>query len=73
MLKLIERNCIPKLLPNIVEIAENLSGGMKRKLCVGISLVGGRRIILLDEPTAGMDPASRQAVVELLQRCKRER
>uniref|UniRef100_A0A8R1XY06 ABC transporter domain-containing protein n=1 Tax=Onchocerca volvulus TaxID=6282 RepID=A0A8R1XY06_ONCVO len=61
-------------LDNVADIiAENLSGGMKRKLCVGISLVGGRRIILLDEPTAGMDPASRQAVVELLQRCKRER
>lgn len=55
------------------EVAGKLSGGMKRKLCVGISLVGGRRVILLDEPTAGMDPASRQAVFQLLQRCKRER
>ncbi|VDO31137.1 unnamed protein product [Onchocerca flexuosa] len=73
VLKLIERNCVPKLLSDIVKIAEKLSGGMKRKLCVGISLVGGRRIILLDEPTAGMDPASRQAVVELLQRYKRGR
>ncbi|CAG9539480.1 unnamed protein product [Cercopithifilaria johnstoni] len=54
-------------------IAKKLSGGMKRKLCVGISLVGGRRVILLDEPTAGMDPASRQVVFQLLQRYKHER
>uniref|UniRef100_A0A915PU75 ABC transporter domain-containing protein n=1 Tax=Setaria digitata TaxID=48799 RepID=A0A915PU75_9BILA len=61
-------------LDNVADtIAGKLSGGMKRKLCVGISLVGGRRIILLDEPTAGMDPASRQAVVQLLQRYKLER
>ncbi|EJW79766.1 hypothetical protein WUBG_09326 [Wuchereria bancrofti] len=55
------------------EVAGKLSGGMKRKLCVGISLVGGRRVILLDEPTAGMDPASRQAIFQLLQHCKRDR
>ncbi|KAM3727280.1 ABC transporter ced-7 [Dirofilaria immitis] len=61
-------------LDNVTDVvAGKLSGGMKRKLCVGISLVGGRRIVLLDEPTAGMDPASRQAVVELLQRYKHER
>ncbi|EJD76542.1 ABC transporter ced-7 [Loa loa] len=61
-------------LDNVADVvAEKLSGGMKRKLCVGISLVGGRRVILLDEPTAGMDPASRQAVFQLLQRCKSER
>uniref|UniRef100_A0A0R3RVG8 ABC transporter domain-containing protein n=1 Tax=Elaeophora elaphi TaxID=1147741 RepID=A0A0R3RVG8_9BILA len=54
-------------------IAGKLSGGMKRKLCVGISLVGGRRVILLDEPTAAMDPASRQTIVQLLQRYKHER
>ncbi|VBB30343.1 unnamed protein product [Acanthocheilonema viteae] len=54
-------------------VAGKLSGGMKRKLCVGISLVGGRRIVMLDEPTAGMDPASRQAIFQLLQRYKHER
>ncbi|KAK6112805.1 ABC transporter family protein [Brugia pahangi] len=72
-------NCAIKLmkdiqLDNVADvIAEKLSGGMKRKLCVGISLVGGRRVILLDEPTAGMDPASRQAIFQLLQHCKRDR
>ncbi|VDK81051.1 unnamed protein product [Litomosoides sigmodontis] len=54
-------------------VAGKLSGGMKRKLCFGMSLVGGRRVILLDEPTAGMDPASRQAIFQVLQRFKHER
>ncbi|KNC70442.1 hypothetical protein SARC_17031, partial [Sphaeroforma arctica JP610] len=30
--------------------------GMKRKLSVAIALVGGSKVVILDEPTAGMDP-----------------
>ena len=30
------------------------SGGMKRKLCVAMAFVGGSRIVILDEPTAGV-------------------
>jgi ATP-binding cassette subfamily A (ABC1) protein 3 len=37
-----------------------LSGGNKRKLCVAIALIGNPQIILLDEPSAGMDPESRR-------------
>lgn len=33
-----------------------LSGGMKRRLSVGISMVGDPRIVFLDEPTTGLDP-----------------
>lgn len=44
----------------------NLSGGMKRKLCVCLALIGDSRVVLLDEPTAGMDPGARQDVVKLL-------
>eukprot|EP01064_Diplonema_japonicum_P016941 TRINITY_DN24_c0_g1_i7.p1 TRINITY_DN24_c0_g1~~TRINITY_DN24_c0_g1_i7.p1 ORF type:complete len:1712 (+),score=594.56 TRINITY_DN24_c0_g1_i7:118-5253(+) len=43
-----------------------LSGGMKRKLSVGISLIGGSRFIILDEPTAGMDVQARRAIWDLL-------
>lgn len=37
----------------------NLSGGNKRKLTLAISLIGYPSIILLDEPSAGMDPEAR--------------
>lgn len=37
-----------------------MSGGNKRKLCVAQALVGNPPIILLDEPSAGMDPEARR-------------
>jgi ABC-2 type transport system ATP-binding protein len=40
------------------------SGGMRRRLDLGASLVGRPRILLLDEPTTGLDPASRIALWE---------
>ncbi|XP_053679318.1 phospholipid-transporting ATPase ABCA3-like [Anopheles nili] len=46
--------------------SDSLSGGMKRKLCVGIALCAGSRVVLCDEPTSGMDPAARRALWDLL-------
>ena len=44
-----------------------LSGGQKRKLSVAIAFIGGSRLILLDEPTAGMDVAARRHTWDVLQ------
>jgi len=40
-------------------LARTYSGGMRRKLDLGASLVGSPRLLLLDEPTTGLDPQSR--------------
>ncbi|XP_051692146.2 phospholipid-transporting ATPase ABCA3 isoform X2 [Oryctolagus cuniculus] len=50
-----------------------LSGGMKRKLSVGIALIAGSKVLMLDEPTSGMDAISRRAVWDLLQQQKSDR
>ncbi|XP_076468710.1 phospholipid-transporting ATPase ABCA3-like [Babylonia areolata] len=51
--------------------SHTLSGGQKRKLGVGIALIGGSKIVILDEPTAGMDPGARRQTWDILQRhCK---
>jgi ATP-binding cassette, subfamily A (ABC1), member 3 len=41
-------------------VAKKLSGGSKRKLSLGIALCGGSKVILLDEPTSGMDLTARR-------------
>ena len=42
------------------KLSMNLSGGNKRKLSVAIALIGKPRLILLDEPSTGVDPDARQ-------------
>uniref|UniRef100_A0A671GB12 ABC transporter domain-containing protein n=1 Tax=Rhinolophus ferrumequinum TaxID=59479 RepID=A0A671GB12_RHIFE len=53
--------------------SELLSGGMKRKLSLMIALIGGTKVVILDEPTTGMDPVSRRATWSLLQEYKQDR
>ena len=46
--------------------AGSLSGGNKRKLSVAIALCGGSKLVLLDEPTAGMDLGARRDLWNML-------
>ena len=53
-------------------LAQTLSGGMKRRLNVAMALVHDPDIVVLDEPTAGLDPQSRLVVTDLIDRISRE-
>lgn len=53
--------------------AKSFSGGMKRRLSMAIACVGNPRVILLDEPTTGMDPKNRRDIWVLIQKMKKGR
>ena len=53
--------------------ARSYSGGMKRRLSVAISLVGNPKVAYLDEPSTGLDPASRRNLWKVVNRAKQTR
>uniref|UniRef100_A0A8C6FWC1 ABC transporter domain-containing protein n=1 Tax=Moschus moschiferus TaxID=68415 RepID=A0A8C6FWC1_MOSMO len=54
-------------------LSKSLSGGMKRKLSIIIALIGDSKVVILDEPTSGMDPVSRRFTWDVLQKHKENR
>ncbi|XP_009394058.2 ABC transporter A family member 7-like [Musa acuminata AAA Group] len=49
------------------------SGGMKRRLSVAISLIGDPKVVYMDEPSTGLDPASRNRLWNVVKHAKRDR
>lgn len=47
-------------------LAKTLSGGQKRKLSIAIALIGQSKVVILDEPTAGMDATARRQLWDIL-------
>ena len=64
---------------NLVNLAEkqqayvkNLSGGQRQRLSLAIAMINNPEILLLDEPTTGLDPTARREIWEILFRLKKE-
>ena len=51
----------------------NLSEGMQRRACVSLAFIGGSKVVILDEPTAGVDPLARRHIWQLIDRHKANR
>lgn len=58
-----------QLTPFRTRLADRLSGGMKQKLALACTLIHQPELILLDEPTTGVDPVSRREFWKLLSAC----
>ncbi|KAJ4961979.1 hypothetical protein NE237_021889 [Protea cynaroides] len=53
--------------------AGRYSGGMKRRVSVAIALIGDPKLVILDEPTTGMDPITRRHVWDIIEEAKKGR
>jgi len=54
------------------EPVKNLSGGMKRRLNMAAGLIHRPKLILMDEPTVGVDPQSRNRIFEMIEKLRDE-
>ncbi|KAH8266653.1 hypothetical protein KR018_006787 [Drosophila ironensis] len=55
------------------EFGRNLSGGMKRRLSLGIAIAGNTKIVILDEPSSGLDINSRRELWDILLNLRKEK
>lgn len=51
---------------------KTFSGGMKRRLNIGCALMNEPRLVIMDEPTVGIDPQSRNYILKMVERMKQE-
>ncbi|CAM9002500.1 unnamed protein product [Rhodiola kirilowii] len=83
ILKGVEEDILPNTVSQMVDevgladkhdtVVRALSGGMKRKLSLAIALIGNSKVIVLDEPTSGMDPYSMRLTWQLIKKFKKGR
>ena len=55
---------------NLKSPPESLSGGQQRRLAIAVQLLRSPKVLLLDEPTAGLDWSVRNGIIELLEKLK---
>ena len=51
----------------------HLSEGMQRRVCVSLAFIGESKVVILDEPTSGVDPIARRYIWKLISEYKKER
>ena len=54
-------------------MSSGFSGGMQRRLSVANSIVGNPSVVYMDEPSTGLDPASRRQLWDVISRAKRDK
>jgi ATP-binding cassette, subfamily A (ABC1), member 3 len=54
-------------------LSVNLSGGMKRRLSIAMGIVAESKVLILDEPTTGLDPLVRDQIWQLIKNLKKDR
>ncbi|KAH9528515.1 phospholipid-transporting ATPase ABCA3 [Dermatophagoides farinae] len=54
-------------------LSKDLSGGMKRRLSLGMAMINNTKILILDEPTSGLDPEARRGVWDFLLSIRKDR
>lgn len=62
-----------KLVDSSNKAAKNLSSGMKRRLCLPCAVIGQTKVVILDEPSSGLDPESKRDLWDVLLGLRKER